>query len=207
MLQGLGRPHGITVLDASRVKHRRIWWLEAVWHRGALGQTEGQDQYLQYPSSIITSWFGTVAYYPFLQFCWHQGTSAPQRGACSYYSTVNSLGFKLVSVWAFFLHSSIPPETGVLINFAALCVVVVRFGLNAIILIPLANLFLLMPVELEHLLLCAIKKTSTIASEELREASALFRRWVFSVGVRTALHCGRLSCGGGWADGFLLQAL
>lgn len=82
---------------------------------------------------------------------------------------MNSLGFKSSSFRAFFflLHPFVPPETAVLINFAALCVGVVRFGLNTIILIPLDNVFLLMPVELEHLLLCAIKKTATIALEEL----------------------------------------
>lgn len=85
------------------------------------------------------------------------------------------------------------------INSAVPCVGTVRFGLNAVILTPLANLFLPMPVELEHLLLPSIKKSATIATGEPWAARALFHRWVFSVGVRTALHCGGLSRGGGFA--------
>lgn len=42
----------------------------------------------------------------------------------------------------------------------------VRFGLKTVIKIPLAILFLPMPMELEHLLLCAIKQAATIALEE-----------------------------------------
>lgn len=78
------------------------------------------------------------------------------------------------------------------INSAVPCVGMARFGLNTTVLTPLANLFLLMPVELEHLLLASIKKSTTIALGEPWAARALFHRWVFSVGVRTALH---------WAEG------
>lgn len=50
----------------------------------------------------------------------------------------------------------------------------VRFGLNVMILIPLFHLFLLMTVELAPLLLCAIKKTATIALESHEKPMLLF---------------------------------
>lgn len=64
----------------------------------------------------------SVPYHAFSQLWRPQGTRASPWDACSYYTTVNSLGFKSSSVWAFFfLCPSILNETVLLINFAALC--------------------------------------------------------------------------------------
>lgn len=127
----------------------------------------------------------------------YRSTFQPQPFCDSH--TVYSLGFHpLLSKLLF----SIPPfPLKQWHNSAALCVSVVRLWLNAIILIPLANLFLSIPVEFKHLLLHSIKKTVTKVLQELQEARALFHRWVFSVGVRMALCCSR-----GWLSRWLCAA-